>query len=503
MKKDRERVLLTGATGKMGYATFVELLKKDVDITLLIRSSKKNKKMFRTYTPGGNIPDKGITKKDRVKIVWGDLTNYDDVLAAVKGVDIVLHPGAFVAPAADHNPKLAQKINVGGTENIVRAILAQPNGAEKIRLIYIASVAMYGDRLPPIAQIRTGDPIVTNPFDFYGTTKVAAERAVIESGIKHWATWRQTYICIPDAMSMLDPIMYHQPIEQHIEIITVYDAGLGLANAVDIPEDSDFWRRVYNMGAGPKGRMIYINYIDHMMNLMGMGSYKKIMDRNWFAIRNFHCGWYEDSDVLDRYVHCQRQTLEDHYQQVKDATPWYVGLGKIAPKSIIKMVMKSYANKKDGPLYWVTHPDEFPLRIKAFWGSLDKWKALDGWENIPELDPPSRLLDHGYDDSKEPDDINIEDCISAAKFRGGECLSRKWGGLYTQLKWKCAFGHEFEATPALVLLAGQWCPQCEAPPWNGDAIAKKNPFYAQVWYRGHSKDEANFYSTEDCLKETF
>jgi len=128
---------------------------------------------------------------------------------------------------------------------------------------------------------------------------------------------------------------------------------------------------------------------------------------------------------------------------------------------------------------------------------------LDGWESIPELDPPSHLLDHGYDDSKKPEDIGIDDCISAAEFRGGQCLSKKWGGMHTKLKWKCAFGHNFEVTPALVLLAGQWCPQCEAPPWNGDAIAKKNPFYAQVWYRGHDKDENNVYSTEDCLKETF
>ena len=73
--------------------------------------------------------------------------------------------------------------------------------------------------------------------------------------------------------------------------------------------------------------------------------------------------------------------------------------------------------------------------------------------------------------------------IEAAKFRGGECLSTTMieGDLITPLKWRCAFSHEFEASPATVLLGGHWCPKCEAPPWNYDEIAYRNSFFAQVW----------------------
>jgi hypothetical protein len=122
---------------------------------------------------------------------------------------------------------------------------------------------------------------------------------------------------------------------------------------------------------------------------------------------------------------------------------------------------------------------------------------------MPSADNYTRLS-HGYDESKPKNELDIKDMQQAAKFRGGECLSKTMtkGDLTTKLKWRCAFGHEFEASPTLVLLGGYWCPDCEAPGWNYDEIAKKNQFFAQVWYNMHSQDESNTYPGEcvyDCV----
>ena len=92
----------------------------------------------------------------------------------------------------------------------------------------------------------------------------------------------------------------------------------------------------------------------------------------------------------------------------------------------------------------------------------------------------------------------------AAAFRGGECLSESMtkGDMATKLKWKCGYcGAEFEASPALILLGGHWCPECYIPQkaWDYDAIAKTNPFFAQVWYPSHSKDENNRYEFDDLF----
>ena len=80
-------------------------------------------------------------------------------------------------------------------------------------------------------------------------------------------------------------------------------------------------------------------------------------------------------------------------------------------------------------------------------------------------------------------------------------LSNEWDeDMYSKLDWKCAFGHEFTGSPFMILKTGHWCPQCEAPPWHYDEIAKVNPFFAQVWYPNHSKDENNFYD-ENCYMD--
>jgi hypothetical protein len=96
-------------------------------------------------------------------------------------------------------------------------------------------------------------------------------------------------------------------------------------------------------------------------------------------------------------------------------------------------------------------------------------------------------LSHGYDESKPLSELDIEDMRQAAAFRGGKCLSESMvkGDLATKLEWECAFGHRFEASPALVLLGGHWCEECMPAPWRFDEVAERNPFLAQVWNKMH------------------
>jgi nucleoside-diphosphate-sugar epimerase len=498
----KSRVLLTGASGSMGNEAFKELLRRrsKYDIVLILRPSKENKKKFKKYF-SKNIclhSQNNVVEENGLKIIWGDLTSYDDVLMAAEGVDYVLHPAAFIAPGADHNPYLAEKINVGGTINIINAIKAQKNGAERIKLVYISSVAIYGDRLAPIYWIRTGDPLKPSVYDFYATTKIRAEREVIESGIKKWVSIRQAYIAIQDAMGLMDPIMFHQPIDQHIEMVTAEDAGYGLVQCLETPDD--FWGRVYNMGGGPSCRFIFFQYMERMMKNLGLGDYRKIMDREWFCTRNFHCAWFADSVILNDYLGHWRQTLEDHYQQVKEAAPWYVRLARIVPSKIIKsMFTKKMTTGKDGTMNWIMTNNQG--RISAFWGSREKWEQIPAWnDHMPDTNSESYILEHGYNETKDSDELTIEDMQRAAEFRGGECLSPLFIDMKSKLNWRCAFGHEFEASPILVLQAGHWCPECLAPPWNYDEIAKRNPFFAQVYYTNHDKNESNFYD-EKCYED--
>ena len=488
----KQKILLTGASGSMGHAAFLELLKRkeEFGIVLLLRPSKKNRKHFSKYLSYKNAVSiqKNTVEYDGLKVVWGDLTNQEDVKKAVDGCSYVLHPAALISPAADHNPKTAKEVNLDGTRNIIAAIKKQPNNGDNTKFFYIGSVAEYGDRLSPIYRIRAGDPLMPSVYDFYATTKIAAERTVIDSGLKHWVSIRQTYIAIPNALSLFDPIMYHQPIDQHIELITNEDAGFGLVQCIDTPED--FWCKIYNMSGGPLCRFIYLEYLETMVKLLKMGDYRKIMDRNWFCLKNFHGGWFEDAQILNGYLHHWRHILKDHYQQVKDKNPFYLHFARIIPSFMIKRIMKRMANAKSGPLYWIKSNNEG--RIEAFFGSKKKWAAIPDWGlDMSDFRAEAYLLDHGYDEKKPENKLTIGDMRKAASFRGGKCLSESFVDMASKLKWKCAFDHVFKGSPNLILKGGHWCPDCEAPPWEYDKIAKKNPFFAQAYYATHSRGKGN------------
>jgi nucleoside-diphosphate-sugar epimerase len=477
----KKKVLLTGASGSMGGEAFKELLRRrdKYDIVLLLRPSPKNRKGFTKYEG-----------EEGVKIVWGDLCNLDDVVEAVNGVDHVLHPAAFISPAADYNPPVCRRINTGGAENIVAAIKKQPENGDHVRLVSIGSVAEYGDRLPPVQWIRVGDPLKPSVGDYYATTKMGAERAVIESGLKYWAIMRQTFIAIPNVYSLMDPIMYHQPPDTHIELITSEDAGYGLVQTLECPDD--FYGRVYNMGGGPSCRILYTDYLREFINIFGLGDYRNIFPRNWFAIRNFHCGWYEDSWILNEYLGHWRQSFEDQIKQVLDAAPWYLKQGgKLAPPSLARLFMKRMVD----PLKWFKTNDK--EKICAFFGSREAWENIPGWDEYVVEEEDKELKTKEDPLTRE---YSLVDMQALANARGGECLSTEYIDIKSKLQWKCGVGHEFDGTPRLIL-SGHWCPECVPPPWNWDALAKVDPALAAVYYYNHAKDETQCVEYLYCPNE--
>jgi hypothetical protein len=488
----RKRVFLTGATGTMGGSALRHLLERDAcNIVILVRPSEKNREALKDYAGEPSL-----------EIVWGDLTEYEDVLACVAKADIVLHPAAFIAPGADHDPETAWKINVGSAEHIVRAIQAQPD-PDAIRLVNIGTVAETGDRLPPIHVGRTGDPLKPSIFDMYACSKIAAERVVAESGLRHWVSCRQTYIATTNLLQ--DPIMFHQPINTCIELCTEHDAGLLLANACEDDLPDSFWRRFYNIGGGPSCRFVFHEYMHQTMKLFGIDS-RKIMERNWFALRNFHCHWFEDSGVLNEYLRFQTQSYEDHLRQIEETIPAEMrgGTREVSHDAIRKGAMEPVASgTPDSTMYWINNDME--MRITAFFKSREDWERIPDWGTDMPPDPstiPPVRLDHGYDEDKPTERLDLADMQAAAEFRGGSCLSQTMvqGDVFTRLRWTCGLGHVFEATPNIVLKGGHWCPQCAPPGWNYDEEAGRNPFFAQVWYPNHDREENNVYP-EDCWKD--
>ena len=219
---------------------------------------------------------------------------------------------------------------------------------------------------------------------------------------------------------------------------------------------------------------------------------EKVMDRNWFALKNFHMVFYEDAARLNGYLkHWEGgQSMEDYLKEVWKNFPWYLKLTAwcakhISPyraltETITRAKLKKLALGKDGTMHWIRSGNE--ARIKAFYGSREAFRQIPGWDAaLPSLDhgQPHRRLKHGYDEEKPAPDI--QDLQKAARFRGGMLLARDWeGDLHARMEWECCQGHHFQMTPHAVLKGGHWCTDCISPPWEYEALAEKNPFAAQV-----------------------
>ena len=153
-------VLLTGGFGNVGRSTLTELSSRGYEVRIFDLNTPENRKYAQIHE---NNP--------HVEIFWGDLCNLQDVLNACEDIDVVIHVAAIIPPLADKKPELARAVNVGGTQNILTAIKAQP---QPPRLIYTSSISVYGDRVST-PFIRVTDPLNPNDDDEYTKTKIAAE----------------------------------------------------------------------------------------------------------------------------------------------------------------------------------------------------------------------------------------------------------------------------------------------------------------------------------------
>ncbi|MCH9669285.1 MAG: NAD-dependent epimerase/dehydratase family protein [Actinomycetia bacterium] len=161
------RVLVTGGSGFVGANLVTELLDQGLEV--------------RTFD---RVPSP-LPAHPRLEVFEGDITNGDDVAAAVDGADTIIHTAAIIdlmggASVTEEYRRRSFAVNVEGTKNLVHA--AQKCGVE--RFVYTASnsVVMGGQR------ISGGDetlPYTERFNDLYTETKVVAEKFVLsQNGVQ-------------------------------------------------------------------------------------------------------------------------------------------------------------------------------------------------------------------------------------------------------------------------------------------------------------------------------
>lgn len=367
----KKTVFLTGATGNMGWAGFQELYarKERFNIRILARDSRKNRRKLAKY-----VDDPAVS------VVWGDLTRYEDVLAGVTGADYVLHVGGMVSPAADYFPEKTLNVNVTAAENVVKAVLAQPN-KDEMRVVYIGSVAQYGDRNPPHHWGGVDEPQTPAKYDMYALSKIRAEQVFAKAGLKRWVSLRQSGILYPGILKVVNPTAFHVPIGGVLEWATVEDSGRLLAQICEDWVPDEFWNRAYNISSGEQYRMTNYEFETRLLNGLGLPGPEKVFQPQWFALKNFHGMWYTDADQLEDYLHFRSYTpVDEYFATMKSKLPWFYSLAFLAPAWAVRFFMKPYAFEKGmGTQWWVKND---PEKFEAYYGSREAYEAIKSWDDV-------------------------------------------------------------------------------------------------------------------------
>lgn len=243
------KVLLTGALGNIGYSTLDALLLEGHDVVALELESKRARKLA-----------SGLD--DRVRLVWGDITDPESLRAALEGVDAVVHLAGIVPPYVERAPDLARRVNVDATLGLIAQMEASPTAK---RLVFASSQGVFGDvqdREPPL---RVDMPV--SPTDAYGRHKVACEQAIRQSRLQ-WSTLRLAAVT-PIHLQAQDPsIMFEFSPDARFEFLHPADAGTAFARAVACEEAIG---KILNVAGGEKCRMTYYDFIDDLMGAIGIG----------------------------------------------------------------------------------------------------------------------------------------------------------------------------------------------------------------------------------------
>jgi len=149
---DGERVLITGGTGSWGQEFTRQLLRSDSvrEVRIYSRGEYHQVEMRREFR-----------SESRLKFLIADVRDKERLSYAVRGVDTIIHLAALKhVPVVEEHLWEALRTNTIGTQHVVE--VAQTHNVEGV--LFVSS-----------------DKAV-DPLNFYGISKLAAERLVIGAG---------------------------------------------------------------------------------------------------------------------------------------------------------------------------------------------------------------------------------------------------------------------------------------------------------------------------------
>lgn len=142
MQLKNKKVLITGSEGFIGSHLTEELVRLGAEVTALVQ--------YNSFNHWGWLDEINKDIKKNIKVVNGDIREYDNIKRIIKGQEIVFHLAALIAiPYSYQSPAAYVRTNVEGTLNVMEA--CREYGIEKV--VHTSTSEVYGTaRYAPIDE---------------------------------------------------------------------------------------------------------------------------------------------------------------------------------------------------------------------------------------------------------------------------------------------------------------------------------------------------------------
>jgi len=241
----------------------------------------------------------GLENRASIEIVKGDITDVGDVTKAIEGISSVVHLAALLPPTSERDRDRTFGVNVGGTENIIKAM---ESVAPDAVLIFTSSISTYGntqDEEPPVKIDHAQSAI-----DIYAESKIVGEKMVRESSLK-WIAMRIAGIAVPAFMEPPNPWPFVAG--QRVEMVHRDDVVDALFASVDASETN----KIFNIGGGESWQLTGEDYVRDFYGFMGapMEDVDYRESPGWVD-------WY-DTDESQRILQYQNRSYEFYSDEMR------------------------------------------------------------------------------------------------------------------------------------------------------------------------------------------
>nr|MDO8100899.1 GDP-mannose 4,6-dehydratase [Candidatus Njordarchaeota archaeon] len=291
------KILVTGGAGFIGSHVAENFAKKGWDVTILDNLSRA--KLLGRNDQSNTMYNWDYLKKLKVKLVKGDIRDYEIVQKLCNGVDAVVHTAAQTAVTSSvTSPEVDFSVNAEGTHKVLEAIRKASDNAP---LVFCSTNMLYGDRVNSLPVVEkkerylleeghmsgiredfgidlcghspygcsklAGDVYVQDYAHTYGL-KTAVFRMSCIYGTRQFGVEDQAWVAwFVIATLTGKPITIYGDGKQVRDVLYVTD--LVKAFEAFFEKSKELRGEVFNMGGGPKNTLSLLELISLIRELTG------------------------------------------------------------------------------------------------------------------------------------------------------------------------------------------------------------------------------------------